>query len=85
MLPTLLVWATSGLAFNIRGRGTGIWQAVFSIGQFLSGVTLTFLSKHLGGLLPTFSVLGALCAGAAVIAVLLTFILGRQSAASVSV
>lgn len=85
MLPTLLVWATRGLAFRIRGRGTGIWQAVFSIGQFLSGVTLTFLSKHLGGLLPTFSVLGALCAGAAVVAVLLTFILGRQSAASVSV
>jgi MFS family permease len=70
MLPTLLVWATSGLAFNIRGRGTGIWQAVFSVGQFLSGVTLTFLSKQLGGLLPTFWALGIVCGCAAVAALL---------------
>jgi MFS family permease len=70
MLPTLLVWATSGLAFNIRGRGTGIWQAVFSVGQFLSGVTLTFLSKQLGGLQPTFWALGIVCGCAAVAALL---------------
>jgi len=35
ILPTLLVWATRGLAFEVRGRGTGVWQAAFAIGQFL--------------------------------------------------
>jgi len=78
ILPTLLVWATRGLAFDIRGRGTGLWQATFAIGQFLSGVTLTFLSKRLDGLLPTFSALGAVCLTAAVIALLASFIRARQ-------
>ena len=32
------MWATRGLAFNIRGRGTGMWNAAFAIGQFLSNV-----------------------------------------------
>jgi len=74
MLPTLLVWATSGLAFSIRGRGTGLWQATFSIGQFLSGITLTFFSKQLGGLMPTFSVLGMVCCAAAIVALVAVFL-----------
>jgi len=60
VLPTLLVWATRGLAFNIRGRGTGMWTAAFAIGQFLSGMIITALSKSLGGLLPTLSAMGGL-------------------------
>jgi len=74
ILPTLLVWATSGLAFRIRGRGTGLWQATFSIGQFLSGITLTFFSKQLGGLMPTFSVLGMVCCAAAIVALVAVFL-----------
>lgn len=67
ILPTVLVWATRGLAYEIRGRGTGAWQAAFAIGQFVSGVTLTFIGKQLGGLLPAFSTLGVICLGAAVL------------------
>jgi hypothetical protein len=71
VLPSLLVWATRGLAFNIRGRVTGVWSATFAIGQFLSGMILTALSKPLGGLLPTLSAIGLLslvvAAGAAVV------------------
>jgi MFS family permease len=70
VLPSLLVWATRGLAFNIRGRVTGVWSATFAIGQFLSGMIITALSKPLGGLLPTLSAIGALslvvAAGAAI-------------------
>jgi MFS family permease len=58
VLPTMLVWATQGLAYSIRGRGTGMWQAAFAIGQFLSGMVITLLSKQLGGLLPTLSLMG---------------------------
>jgi MFS family permease len=58
ILPTLLTWATRGLAFEIRGRGNGLWQATFAVGQFLSGMTVTFLGEHVGGLLPAFMALG---------------------------
>ena len=62
LLPTLLVWAMSGLPFEIRGRGAGLWTGAFSIGQFLSPVAVTTFSRGLGGLLPAF---GALSAAAA--------------------
>ena len=69
VLPTLLVWATRGLSYTIRGRGNGMWQSAFAIGQFLSGMAVTLLSKQVGGLLPTFAIKGraalviAACAG----------------------
>jgi predicted MFS family arabinose efflux permease len=68
VLPTMLVWATRGLAYAIRGRVNGLWQAAFAIGQFLSGMVVTFLSKQLGGLLPTLSVMGTAILGFAVLA-----------------
>jgi MFS family permease len=58
VLPTMLVWATRGLAYSIRGRGTGMWQATHALGQFVSGMLITLLSKHLGGILPTFGTMG---------------------------
>jgi hypothetical protein len=58
VLPTMLVWATHDLAYAIRGRGTGLWTAAFAIGQFLSGMVVTLLSKQLDGLLPTLSLMG---------------------------
>jgi MFS family permease len=75
VLPTLLVWATRGLAYRIRGRGNGLWQATFAIGQFLSGMTVTFLAARLHGLLPTLVAMGAVAlavAGIAALAALLT-------------
>ena len=73
ILPTMLVWATSGLAYGIRGRAVGFWQGAYAIGLFASGATLTFLAKTLGngnqlvGLLPAFGRLAIPCAIAAVV------------------
>ena len=67
ILPTLLTWAVCGLAFDVRGRGTGVWQGTFSVGQFVSGVVITFVAERAGGLLPAFVMLGT----AALIAALL--------------
>jgi MFS family permease len=58
VLPTMLVWATRGVAYGIRGRVNGMWQAAFAIGQFLSGMVVTLLSHLLGGLLPTLAAMG---------------------------
>jgi MFS family permease len=68
LLPTLLTWATRGLAFELRGRGNGAWQSTFAVGQFLSGVLVTFLAEHVGGLLPAFIILGTASAVAATVA-----------------
>ncbi|MDA8350783.1 MAG: MFS transporter [Pseudomonadota bacterium] len=58
ILPTLLTWATRGLAFSIRGRGTGIWNSTFAVGQFLSALVVTWLAGEVGGLLTAFFALG---------------------------
>jgi len=70
-LPTLLVWAMSGLHFAIRGRGAGLWQSAFAFGQFLSPVVVTFAAAHAGGLQAAFVVLsyGALAGLLVVLAV----------------
>lgn len=69
ILPTLLTWATAGLAFEIRGRGNGMWQASFAVGQFLT-VIVTVIAARMGGLQPAFVVLAAINAAVAVIALL---------------
>jgi len=59
LLPSLLVWAMSGLPFEIRGRGAGLWTGAFSVGQFLCPLVVTFWTRELGGLLPAFGALSA--------------------------
>jgi MFS family permease len=61
-LPTLLNWSMRGLSFAQRGRGTGIWQATFWFGQFLSPLIVVALSKSLGDLSSAVLALGALFA-----------------------
>jgi MFS family permease len=58
LLPTLLVWAMDGLPFALRARGTGLWTAAFSLGQWLSPIATTTISLQVGGLLPAFQYLG---------------------------
>jgi MFS family permease len=70
VLPTMLVWVTRGLAYGIRGRVNGIWQAAFAIGQFLSGMIITLFAKMLGGLLLTMALMGKAILVFAVIAAL---------------
>jgi MFS family permease len=71
LLPTLLTWAVSRLPFPVRGRGTGLWTAAFTLGQFIcNNAAIPFITGFTGGILPTIGVLGWLCAGAAVIALI---------------
>lgn len=80
ILPTLLTWASRGLAFSVRGRGTGAWQSTFAVGQFLSGIVVTWIAAELGGLLPAFIALGAACGVAAALSIVAQLRLrGRQA------
>lgn len=86
LLPTLLVWAMSLLAFEIRGRGAGMWQSAFALGQFLSPVVVTFASTQTGGLQNAFSTLsGAALGGLVVVLVVARRISRPDEAAPVSV
>jgi MFS family permease len=83
VLPTMLVWATRGLSYRIRGRVTGIWTAAFSIGQFISGVTIQFLSVHMEGqLMGAFRGLGMVALATAAGALIVRLLLGRRPAAA---
>ncbi|MFM2289233.1 MAG: hypothetical protein RL684_2376 [Pseudomonadota bacterium] len=80
ILPTLLVWATRGLAYRVRGRGNGLWQGAFGLGLFFSGAMIQVLGKLLGGSkLAAFGLLGELSLAAAVLALLAKFIWGRKA------
>jgi hypothetical protein len=82
VLPTMLVWTTRDLPFAIRGRGNGMWQGAFAIGQFVSGMVLQLLGDQFGGrLLPAFSVLSVVCVVVAVAALLGALSRGRGAAA----
>jgi MFS family permease len=74
LLPTLLVWAMSLLAFEIRGRGAGLWQSAFALGQFLSPVVVAFAAERTGGLQGAF---GVLAVGAVIGLGLVVLIAGR--------
>ncbi len=71
LLPTLLTWAVARLPFPVRGRGTGLWTATFSLGQFAcNNAAIPLIMGFTGGILPTIGVLGWLCAGAVIIALI---------------
>jgi MFS family permease len=71
LLPTLLTWAVARLPFAVRGRGTGLWTAAFSLGQFAcNNAAIPFIMGFTGGILPTIGVLGWLCGGAAILALI---------------
>ncbi len=71
LLPTLLTWAVAQLPFAVRGRGTGVWTATFTLGQFVCyNAAIPFIMSFTGGILPTIGVLGWLCVGAALLALI---------------
>ena len=59
MLPTLLVWAQSGLTFEQRGRGTGLWTAALFLGEFVCPLLVVAFTGALGGLGPAVVLVGA--------------------------
>lgn len=80
ILPTLLVWATRGLAYQIRGRGNGLWQGAFGLGLFVSGAALQYLSEQFGGsILLAFGALGKVCFAAAIVAIVAKLIWGKNA------
>ncbi|MGI5459129.1 MFS transporter [Streptomyces sp. CA-249302] len=66
LLPALLTSAMSRLAFEDRGRGTGLWMAAFFGGEFVCPLILLALESAVGTLAGAVGVLGlatALVAG----------------------
>ena len=77
LLPVLLTWATNGLSFAERGRGTGLFTAALFIGQFLSPVLIMAVAGAAGGLRPALGVLGAV---SAILAVAMLAVVPRTAA-----
>lgn len=74
LLPTLLTWTMRPLPYLYRARGTGIFQSLFALGQFVSTLLVTALARGFSG-----SVLGAMqVLGGVAIAVAVTVLLLRN-------
>lgn len=68
LIPTLLTWCLSQLAYEHRGKGIGVWHTAFFLGQFLSPFVISILTmRSAGGLLAAVSSLGVLAAIGAMI------------------
>ncbi|MGX1912814.1 MFS transporter [Streptomyces phaeochromogenes] len=65
LLPALLTSAMSRLAFEDRGRGTGLWMAAFFGGEFVCPLVLLALESAVGSLAGAVGVLGLAAAVAA--------------------
>ncbi|WP_036553547.1 MFS transporter [Nocardioides insulae] len=77
MLPTLLTWALSGLTFEDRGRGTGMWTAALFLGEFICPLLIVALTAAVGGLGGALILVGVV---ALVMAVLTRRLLTRRTA-----
>ncbi|MQY39933.1 hypothetical protein SRB17_79610 [Streptomyces sp. RB17] len=58
LLPALLTSAMSRLAFEHRGRGTGLWMAAFFGGEFVCPLVLLAVQSAVGSLAGAVGVLG---------------------------
>lgn len=67
-IPTLIAWALSQYDFEHRGRGMGVWGGCFFIGTFLSPPVVSLIGRYTNGFLATVAVIGAVCAGIALVA-----------------
>lgn len=83
ILPTLLTTVARGLDAGVRGRGIGIWQASFSIGQFASvAVTAGVMTARPGtSVLAAFSLLGWLALAVAAASLIAAMRGGRPTIA----
>jgi MFS family permease len=70
VLPTLITWALSTLPPQVRGRGTGAWQAAMFLGQFLSPLIILGLTYILGTLSHAVLAYAIACSAACAIALL---------------
>lgn len=58
VLPALIAWTLTSFPPEHRGRGAGLWGAVFFAGQFVSAPLLTLLEHLANGLPAAFGVVG---------------------------
>jgi MFS family permease len=58
-MPTLSSWALTMLPFGTRGRGMGLWQAAFWLGQFVSPIVVAGLTQLSGSLHGAVEILAA--------------------------
>jgi MFS family permease len=65
-IPVLISWSLRELPVQFRGRGMGWWASAFFLGQFVSPLFVSFITRWSGGLLNTFVVAGCLCVAIAV-------------------
>jgi len=61
MMPALFTWCLSGLDFEHRGKGSGLFTSAFFLGQFLSPMAMTVLADQGRGIGFAFIIAGALC------------------------
>ena len=80
VLPTLLSWALAKLPVEVRGRGTGAWQASFFFGQFVSPLVVLGLLKLTGSLDHAILTYAYACALAACIVAVILFSSKSRSA-----
>lgn len=60
-IPVLLGWSLRELPEQFRGRGMGWWSSAFFLGQFVSPLMVSVISRWSGGHLHAFIVCGVLC------------------------
>jgi hypothetical protein len=78
VLPAMIAWTLASFPPEHRGRGAGLWGAMFFAGQFVSAPLLTGLERLTGSLAAAFGLLGVAALGAACI----TLWIHRPSAAA---
>lgn len=70
VLPALIAWTLTSFPPEHRGRGIGLWGAVFFAGQFVSAPLLTLLEHLAAGLPAAFGTVGVAALIAASLAAL---------------
>ncbi len=65
-LPALIALALQRLPERYRGRGMGVWMSSFFCAQFLCPPTFALVMHAMGGILPGFGAVGAVCLAGAV-------------------
>jgi MFS family permease len=82
VLPALITWALSTLGLEVRGRGTGAWQASFFFGQFISPLIILGLARNMGGLSHAVLAYAIACSVATALAIFYFFVRMRTQAST---
>jgi MFS family permease len=74
VMPLMLNWTMVRLPFAQRGRAAGGYMAAFFLGNFLSPLVVAAVAAKAGGLFASIGLLSAVCAGVAVISLILVLL-----------